>query len=63
MKAIQNVVIQVAEEQHLSEERFVCNFKEDGVDGDIKVNKLDLTVEQLSVYDAFMSLITEKLSE
>lgn len=61
MKQINNIVVQVSEEQHLSEERFVVNYTEDNEQKYKIVNKSSLTQSELDVYNAFINLANSKI--
>jgi len=61
MKEINNIVVQISEEQHLSEERFIVNYIENNEQEYKIVNKSSLTESELDIYNAFINLANSKI--
>ena len=60
--AIQSIVIQIAESEHLSEERIIVRYISLEETEEIAiVNKASLTEEELNIYNSFISLSQSKL--
>lgn len=62
-KEIQNIVVQITEEQHLDEERFVVGYYEDGTFKSKIIKKLELEGGDLVAYNTFVALATTKMNE
>lgn len=62
-KEIKNVVLQITEDMHLDEERFVITYEEDNELKTKIVKKSELSGADLTAYTSFKNMATNKMDE
>lgn len=68
-KTLKNTVIQISEDQHLDEERFVINYYDDSEPEEVDRNKIlivkksELFGSALDKYNAFKEFVETKMNE